>query len=150
MTPPETYLSIQRGLVQGTTMSWPGVTVYKLQEVAKHHLEINFGQAPSFLIMNKETFAKLPAKAQQAIDKHSGEAFTRRLALAALAADKDVLAQLKAMPDQQFNTLAPEETAKWRATLAPIAGEWVKETPDGARVLAAFKEEAARAHKEAH
>jgi TRAP-type C4-dicarboxylate transport system substrate-binding protein len=150
MTPPETYLSIQRGLVAGTTMSWPGVTVYKLQEVAPNHLEINFGQAPSFLIMNKETFAKLPAKAQAAIDKYSGETFTHRLALAALAADKQVLTQLQAMPNQSFNELSEAETTKWRAALAPITEAWVKETPDGARVLAAFKQETAKAHKEPH
>lgn len=150
MTPPETYLSIQRGMVAGTTMSWPGVTVYKLQEVARYHLEINFGQAPSFLLMNKETFARLPEKAQTAIDKYSGETFTRRLALAALAADKAVLTQLQAMPDQVFSELTPEQTAHWRTVLRPITEEWVKETPDGARVLAAFQQETAKATKEPH
>jgi len=71
------------------------------------------------------------------------------LALAALAADKDVLAQLKAMPDQNFSELAAEESARWKAILAPIAEAWAKETPDGTRVLASFKEEAAKAHVEA-
>ena len=150
MTPPETYLSIQRGLAAGTTMSWPGVTVYKLQEVARYHLEINFGQAPSFLLMNKETFARLPETARVAIDKYSGETLTRRLAIAAIAADKAVLAQLQAMPDQVFNELTPTETAHWRKVLQPITEEWVKETPDGARVLLAFKEETAKAAKEPH
>lgn len=150
MTPPETYLSIQRGLAAGTTMSWPWVTVYKLQEVARHHLEVNFGQAPSFLLMNRDVFARLPEKAQAAIDRYSGETYTRRLALAALNADKDVLIQLQAMKDQTFSALTEAETARWKSVLAPITEEWVRETPDGARVLAAFQDETARAHREPH
>jgi TRAP-type C4-dicarboxylate transport system substrate-binding protein len=148
MTPPETYLSISRGLVAGTTMSWPGVTVFKLQEVAQHHLEVNFGQAPAFIFMNKDAFARLPEKARDAIDRHSNETLTRRLANAAVAADKAVLGRLQAMPGQTFHELAPEEVARWKRVLAPIVDEWVKETPDGARVLAEFKSEVAKSHAE--
>ena len=39
--------------------------------------------------------------------------------------------------------------ALWKQRLAPIADEWVKETPDGARVLAAYRSEIAKAAKEA-
>jgi len=42
---------------------------------------------------------------------------------------------------QKIDTLAPAEEAKWRKTVAPIVDEWVKNTPDGAKVLAAFREE---------
>jgi hypothetical protein len=54
------------------------------------------------------------------------------------------------MPDQVFSELTREQTAHWRTVLQPITEEWVKETPDGARVLAAFKKETAKAIKEPH
>jgi hypothetical protein len=39
--------------------------------------------------------------------------------------------------------LAPEERAKWKARIAPVIDNWVKNTPDGAHVLAAFRKELA-------
>jgi TRAP-type C4-dicarboxylate transport system substrate-binding protein len=148
VAPAETYQSIQRNLISGTNMSWPGTTVFKLPEVAKNHLDVPFGLAGAYFFMNKDAFAKLPDKAKAAIDKYSGEPLAKKMGLGGLAADKIVIDQLKAMGDQNFTELSPAEKERWRTILAPVVEEWVKTTPDGARVLAAFKEELIKARNE--
>jgi hypothetical protein len=40
--------------------------------------------------------------------------------------------------------LTPEQTADWQKKLEPINENWAKNTPDGAKVLAAFKAEVAK------
>jgi len=150
MAPAETYQAIQRGLVVGTNMSWPGTTVFKLPEVAKNHLEVPFGLAGAYIFMNKDAYARLPDKAKAAIDKYSGEPLARKLGKGGIEADKHVIAQLKAQPDQAFTALSPAEKERWRKTLMPITEEWVKATPDGAKVLAAFQEELVKARAEPH
>jgi TRAP-type C4-dicarboxylate transport system substrate-binding protein len=102
------------------------------------------GQQPAFILMNKASFAKLPAASQQAIDRLSGEVMARRYGKAIDANDLSGLNSVKAMAGQNVADLPPAETARWKDRLKPVADEWVKATPDGARVLASFREELAK------
>jgi TRAP-type C4-dicarboxylate transport system substrate-binding protein len=143
MTPAETYQSLQRGLVAGATMSWAGVAVFKLNEVTHHHLDAPFGLASAYMIMNKEFYARLPDKAKAAIDKYSGEAYARRVSEYGRLDDEKQLAKLKVEANQHFYKLSKAEEARWLKVMAPITEEWVRDTPDGAKTLAAFKQELA-------
>ena len=150
MTPAETYQALQRGLVSGVNLSWAGVQVFKLYEVTQYHLDLPFGAAPGYFIMNKDAYARLPAKAKAAIDKHSGEPFSKMTSLAGIEDDKRNLARMKQMPNQHFAKITPQEQQRWEKILAPISDEWVKATPDGAQVLAAYKAEVLKARAETH
>ena len=141
MTPSETYQSLQRGLIAGATMSWAGVTVFKLNEVTHHHLNSPFGLASAYMIMNKEFYARLPDKAKAAIDKYAGEAYATRVSTSGRNDDEKQLAKLKTDPAQHFYDLPKEEEARWLKIIAPITDEWVRDTPEGAKTLAAFKAE---------
>jgi hypothetical protein len=44
--------------------------------------------------------------------------------------------------------LPDEEIARWRQRLAPITENWLKETPDGAKILAAYRAELAKVRAE--
>jgi hypothetical protein len=44
--------------------------------------------------------------------------------------------------------MSPADAQNWTRLLAPITDAWVKGTPDGARVLAAYRAEVAKATKE--
>ncbi len=151
MTPAEYYQAIARGLIEGSTLSWPGVQVFKTYEVAKNHLiNVPFGLAGGYVIMNKTAYAKLPEKIKAAIDKYSGEPFARRLGIGGEKADEHILGALKKHPDQHFTELSDAESARWQKRLEPIAAAWVKATPDGAHVLAAYRAEVAKARKEGY
>jgi TRAP-type C4-dicarboxylate transport system substrate-binding protein len=143
MTPAETYQSLQRGLVAGATMSWAGVTVFKLNEVTHHHLDAPFGLASAYMIMNKDFYARLPDKAKAAIDRYSGEAYAARVSTSGRNDDEKQLAKLKADPGQHFYNLPKAEEERWLKIIAPITDEWVRDTPEGAKTLAAFKQELA-------
>jgi TRAP-type C4-dicarboxylate transport system substrate-binding protein len=129
-------------------MSWPAVLSFKLFEVTKHHLDAPFGLAGAYFFMNKDAFAKLPEVAQKAIDKYSGEPLTKKLGGGGIEENKEVIAKLKAMPGRTVTELAPAEKERWHKLFEPIVDEWVKTTPDGAKVLAAFREEVAKVRKE--
>jgi TRAP-type C4-dicarboxylate transport system substrate-binding protein len=141
MAPAETYQAIQRGLVAGTNMSWPAVLSFKLDEVTKHSLDVPFGFAGGYFFLNKEAYAKLPEVARKAIDTYSGEPLSKKLGNGGLAINKEVIAKLRAQPDRTIANLTPEEMARWRKLLQPVVDEWVKSTPDGPKVLAAFEDE---------
>jgi TRAP-type transport system periplasmic protein len=91
--------------------------------------------------MNNDSYAKLPPAGKAAIDKFSYEPFVERLASAddtMQAVGRDAT---KAMAGQTIAQLDPAEEARWKEAVAPVTEEWVKTTPNGANVLAAFRAE---------
>jgi TRAP-type transport system periplasmic protein len=145
LTTTENYQSLQRGLVDGVQMGWTGFVQFKLQEVTSYHLDVAFGTAAGFTLMSSASYARLPAKAKAAIDKYSGEAFSRRMGVAlskTAAFQKNYVAKL---PGHYMVELAPDEEARWIAAADPVIQEWIKSTPNGAKVLAAFKAELKKA-----
>jgi TRAP-type C4-dicarboxylate transport system substrate-binding protein len=141
LQPGELYQSLQRGLVDAVPQGWPSVPTFHLNEVTTFHLEAPLGFNTGYVSMNNDAYAKLPPAGKAAIDKLSGKVFVERL----IAADDTMQAvgrdATKAMPGQTIAQLDPAEEARWKEAVAPVTEEWVKATPDGAQVLAAFRDE---------
>ncbi len=141
LQPGELYQSLQRGLVDAVPQGWPSVPTFHLDEVTNFHLEVPLGFNTGYVSMNNDAYAKLPPEGKAAIDKLSGKLFVERL----VAADDTMQAvgrdATKALPGQTIAQLDPAEEARWKEAVAPVTEDWVKSTPDGAHVLAAFRDE---------
>jgi TRAP-type C4-dicarboxylate transport system substrate-binding protein len=142
MIPTEMYQSAQRGLVDGVSIGWPAVYTFKLNEVTKNHLSLGTGISPGYVFANKEMMAKLPEKPRAAIEKHSGEVFAKRMGTASFNADKQTRDAL-AKEGHALAELNEPDRTKLRNLLAPIADAWLKATPDGQRVMDAYRKEVA-------
>jgi TRAP-type C4-dicarboxylate transport system substrate-binding protein len=140
MTPPEVYQAVQRGLAQGAVIGWSAFFPFKLHEVTKYHLEAPFGNSASFFFMNKDSYARLPEAAKKAFDAASGEKFTRALGAAADRMQAAGRSDVEKLPGHVVATLDPAEAENWRRVLAPMTDEWLKDTPDGPKVLAAYRD----------
>jgi TRAP-type C4-dicarboxylate transport system substrate-binding protein len=144
ITPADFYESLNRGTLQGVLISWPGAEAYKLQEVSTYHMDVPFGLFPAFVVMNHASYAKLPEAAKRAFDRHSGEVFSRAYGAGLDKSNNEAVARFKAIRGHEFVTLPAAELSRWEKVLAPVVDEWVKETPDGAKVLAGFRAEIAK------
>ena len=140
--PAELFQGLNRGIAHGAVFTWSGVQQFKLVELIKFDINIPFGRTGGYFFMNKEAFARLPAKAQQAIDKYSGDDLSRFMGQEADNQDEaDRAHVMAANPNQKGMKLSAAELDKLRHVLAPVTDEWVKATPDGAKVLAAYRAE---------
>jgi TRAP-type C4-dicarboxylate transport system substrate-binding protein len=137
--PQEAYQAISRGTADGGLMPFTGMAVFKINEVAKHHLDESLGSDAALLFMNKQKYDSLPAQAKAAIDKHSYLALSQKLGEKTTAEWE----RTRNIVKDSVTTLSPAEEAKWRAALAPIAKEWAAGTPGGDKVLEAFRGEVA-------
>jgi TRAP-type transport system periplasmic protein len=144
LTPPETYQGLSRGVAEGSVISWTAVKTFKLDEVTKYHVTAPLGEAPAFVFMNKAAYAALPAQAKQAIDKYSGESFSEKLGANNQAAAEGEAKKVATRPGHTVTELSPAEYAKWEARIRSVDEAWVKQAPDGAKVLAAYREEIAK------
>jgi len=143
MQPSEFYSSIQHGVVNAAGIGWPGMPPFKLPEVVQYHVQASLTGEGNFTLMMKSTYQKLPEKARAAIDKHAGMPFTLLWAKGIQAMDQQGIAMVKAA-NQPITTLAPEEEARWKARAKPVVDAWVASTPDGPKVLAAYRAEIAK------
>jgi hypothetical protein len=86
--------------------------------------------------------------AQKAVDSLSGEGFTRRMAKLSQRMDTEGREAVAAMPNQHISRLDPAEEKRWAQLVAPVTEGWVKSTPNGSAVLAAYRAEIVKAREE--
>jgi TRAP-type C4-dicarboxylate transport system substrate-binding protein len=145
LSPGNYYQALQGGVANGVVISWNAVPTFKIQEVTKNHLGVPFGLFPVFVFMNKDSYAALPAEARAVIDQTTGEKLSRTLGDVSDQTADAAIAMLRALPGHSVTQELPADEAKrWKSVLAPITEEWVKQTPDGAKVLAAHRAEMAK------
>jgi TRAP-type C4-dicarboxylate transport system substrate-binding protein len=137
--PQDAYQAISRGTTDGAIMPFTGMLVFKINEVTKHHLDEALGGDSATMFMNKQKYDSLPAQAKAAIDKNSYLGLSRKLGAATTAEWERCRNVVKG----SVTTLPDAEEARWRKVLEPVAAEWAKATPNGAKVLAAFRAEVA-------
>jgi TRAP-type C4-dicarboxylate transport system substrate-binding protein len=133
------YEALNRRTVDAVMMGWGGVGSYKLFEVSNYHVEVPLGASSSMIFMERKRYNALPEAARKAIDAESGEAASRALGE---FSDRELETQrnlVKAMPNQTIVFPTPEQYQAMERRLAPIVDEWVRDTPNGAAILAAWK-----------
>lgn len=135
---PDLYEALLRHTVDGAIMGWTAFQPFHLADVTFYHVDTQLGAAPAIVFMAKKRYDALSPAARKIIDENSGEAASRRLGRTWDEIDHEAENAVKANPKHQVVTPSPAITAKWRRELAPISKEWVKNTPNGAKILAAF------------
>ena len=147
MTGAESYTAAQRGVIDAAVLPWPAIYPFKIQEVLPYHVDVPLGTGAAFVVMNKESYAKLPDKGKAALDARSYDVLTQRLGKASERMEFEGRDDVRKMPGQTVAKLDPAEAKRWNDLLTPISEEWVKETPNGAAVYAAYREELAKAKR---
>jgi len=147
LTPSDLYEAQNRRVVDGILVGWTAVKTFRLDDVTKDHLQLPLGEAPAFVFMNKSAYDALPAQAKAAIDKYSGESFSDRLGLANERANREEAKHVASLAGQSVTKLSAEQYPIWEKRIRPVIEQWEKATPDGEKVLAAFRDELKKAPK---
>ena len=147
----EIYSAIDKGVIDGAYASFTATRSFKLQEVARYFLNAPLNGAGAMLVMSEANFAKLPAPAKAAMNKHSGVALSRALGR---SNDGEVLRLNKTLEDlskqnkvHPMYSLSDAELARWTKAVGPVIDAWVEKTPNGKAILDGFRAEVAAAKK---
>src|SRR5262249_32427532 len=144
MGPEEIYSSLSRGVIDGAAIQWTGVLPFKLQEVSNYHVKTRLGSSSGYMFMNKDTYAKLPEKGKKAIDNNSGYKWSRENGAALDAIADDAYKLVSGQSGHTMASFASADEEQMYKRVDPVLAEWVKRTPNGAAILAAFKVEVAK------
>ncbi len=99
------------------------------------------GGEVTFIMMNNKSYAKLPEKGRKIIDENSYAPWAKAIGKILDDADDEESTKVAHEKGQTVAHLPPAEQAKWKARVEPVVAAWIKRTHDGAKVLAAYREE---------
>ena len=136
MAPSEVYQALSRGLADMALMPFTGVATFKIDDVAKHHVDVALGADSAVVFISRKKWDALPPEAKAAIDKYSYLPFSRTLGR---VTDEEWARARHSM--KEVTVLSDEAEANWKKLLAPVAEQWARETPNGQKVLHAFRAE---------
>lgn len=136
--------SMSRGLIQATTNEWNAVRTFKIGDIARYHAMVPLGTVSFLLAMNKQTFNKLPKKAQDIFIRN--REYTVRLWANEMDTSLDMYYE-KVKKDPKDHVFVPTtaELEEWKKVLEPAVQEWMKDDPGKQYLLKTYKEEVAKA-----
>jgi TRAP-type C4-dicarboxylate transport system substrate-binding protein len=120
----ESYINLQKGIVDADWQPWDGVFVYKLNEVTNYVTELLLMTSNHIRVMNKDTWKALPKAGKDYINENWEEfslASARPYEASAVAA-KGVFLKT---PGREVVHLVPGEWEKIDPLFAPIWGKWI-------------------------
>ncbi len=120
------YLALEKGVIDGVVLPTEILISRRLVEVTKYVTDIDLGHDSFFVIMNQNTWNKLPEEIKKIFDELSGDWAVDFTGNAWDRFDKDAEKQVKAK-GIEFISLSPEEVSRWRKLLAPIKDEYAEE-----------------------
>ena len=139
MLPSDIYQALQRGTADGVMIGWTAFQPFKLAEVTKYHVELPLGGAAGMVFMAKKKYEALPAAVKKIIDANATEADTRKFGEFWDKVNDDTAAEVKGMAGHTVVKPSPAQVKAWQDRMQPITAAWVKATPGGDKVLAAYK-----------
>ena len=122
----EVYDSLAKGVLDGEASNFETLRAFRFAEVVKYTTSIwpITYPFPFYVVMNKNSYKKLPADIRSVFDTLVGE-YTERFILMWNANDfvGKKFGQEKGV---EFIDLPPDEIAKWRAAVEPVIDDYVK------------------------
>ena len=146
---PESYELLSSGVADGVFFPSEAIVSFKLGPVIKYATLFPGGfYSSSFgFFMNEDKWNKLSKEDQDAITSVSGEALARLAGRSWDAADRAGIAEMKKV-GIRIDEASPGLVKGVREGTKPLEDKWIKAASakgiDGAKVLAAFREEVAR------
>lgn len=149
ITPPDMYLAMQRGTVDGTVFSYNSVASYKLHELAKYSTtNVNLGAFVSYYAINLDVWNSLPPDVQAAFDKAAEEAIP--FDSAKVNKQVEEYAEMFRKRGVELYPIDEAELQRWGELLKPVREEWVQQMErrglPGRKVMDAWIEALQRAN----
>lgn len=143
----EAYQAISQGVVDGIITGWPGVFLFKLQDVVNHHLEVPLGQLPVSLLFNKDVWDGLSAEQQALLRRTDGDV-SLAVHIGAWYDQSSERFKQTILKDgnHRLATLDDATYSAWEGAISGVVAGWVAETEGGQAVLDTFKKGVASVH----
>ncbi len=118
--------ALMHDVVDGAVTPWAIARAIRTIDVAKYHTENTLHGPTLVMIMNKQSYEKLPPDLKKVIDANSGEWLARHFGT--LWEHDDLPGRAKAEElKHEIITVPDAEQARWKKATEPVYADWIKE-----------------------
>jgi TRAP-type C4-dicarboxylate transport system substrate-binding protein len=135
----DTYKMLQSGTVDGVLTSLGAIVALKQIEVTTWHVESPLSASNAWVFMAKKKYEALPEAARKVLAANSGEEMSRRFGIHHEQLLRDARKTIAATPGHTLYKLPPDEEKRWIKGTENVVDNFVKTTPNGGAVLAAYR-----------
>jgi TRAP-type transport system periplasmic protein len=118
--------ALMHDLVDGAVTPWSIALAIRTVDVAKVHVENTLHEPTLAMIMNKQSYDKLPPDLKKVIDANSGEWLAIEFGRRWEKDDMPGRAKAKSL-GHEIITIPPAEQARWRKVTQTVYDDWIKE-----------------------
>ncbi|MEN6669032.1 TRAP transporter substrate-binding protein [Psychrobacter sp. B38] len=111
------YTSLQRGVLDGVSLTWDAMGPFRLIELTNAHTNIPFYSSAMMVTMNKDKYESLPDDLKKVIDDNSGKAMAASAGKVFDAQDAKYMAEAKAKGDTMIDIPDPLNDPQWKGPL---------------------------------
>ena len=111
------YTSLQRGVLDGVSLTWDAMGAFRLIELTNTHTNIPFYSSAMMVTMNKNKYNNLPDDLKKVIDDNSGMAMAKAAGSVFDAQDKKYMAEAQEKGHTMINIPDPLNDPQWKAPL---------------------------------
>lgn len=120
----DVYENLQKGVIDGTILTWEAGLSFRLNEVAPLHTEAKAYVTCFYFVMNQAKFDALPENVRQAVDSVSGDNFVPRVGK--WWDGPDALGRADAVRrNHSIITVSDAERSVWHAKAAEAVEKWL-------------------------
>lgn len=127
MPAPDTYTSLQRGVIDGLSFAWQPVRAFRLDELVNTHTNIPFYSAALVVTMNKDKYQSLPDDLKKIIDDNSGITMAAKAAQVFDMANNEIMAEARAKGDVMIEVPDPLNDPDWSGPLIEGSQKYLDE-----------------------
>lgn len=118
--------ALMRDVVDGAVTPWSIALAIRTIDVAKSHTENTLHGPTLIMVMNKDSYAKLPDDLKKVIDANSGGWLAKEFGRRWTEDDKRGRAKAESLKHPIY-TLSETEAARWRKASQVVYDSWIKE-----------------------
>jgi TRAP-type C4-dicarboxylate transport system substrate-binding protein len=127
----ETSIALEKKLIDGCALVWEGALVFGVPQVTRYRLQCDIYTRAFPLIMNKNSWNRLPLDIKKIFEEQSGSAASMRYGAIADGAMNDAKRAVMDIDKKAGNpdiiVLSNEERDRWQKMLMSVRDRWVEE-----------------------
>ena len=124
---PESRDAIERGVADAITFPWGSLSLFGIDKVVSHHIDVPLYVTPFVWVLNKDKLAAMSPAQRKVIDEHCTSEWAEKIGSA--WADFEIAGRTKiaAMPGHEMVKLNAEQLDAWRRAVAPVTEQWAND-----------------------
>lgn len=120
----EAFETLNRGITDGITVPWSGITNFNFGKVVKFHLDAPVYVSTFVHTINKRTYDRLSANQKKALDATCTPEWSQKIYRFWSAEEDEIQAKVMKDPEHTTTKIGKPEIALWHKAAAPVLAQW--------------------------